>query len=95
MSPFLKFLEDHHEALATAGGFLLMAYAVSMPQNWDAGFARTAWKWFYDGTQEAISMRSGKLVSGPSPRPAVEVPPAVEAPRQPSTQIGETHVQNQ
>lgn len=79
MNPLLKFIEDHHEAIATGGYFLLMAYAVSMPQNWDAGFWKTAWKWFYDGTQEAVSMRSGKLVSSPAPKPAVEVPAAIEA----------------
>lgn len=83
MNPFLKFLEDHHEALATGGAFVVMAYAVSMPPNWDAGFGKTAWKWFYDGTQEAISMRSGKLVSGPPPKPAVTVPPAIEPTAQP------------
>lgn len=83
MNPLIKFLVDHHEAIATGGYFLFMAVLVTMPPNWDGGFAKTLWKWIYDAGQEAVSMRSGKLVSGPAPKPAVEIPA-------PSTQTGES-----
>lgn len=79
MSPFFKFIEDHHEALAAGAYFFVMAYVVTMPPNWDAGFWKTAWKWNYDAGQEFISQRSGKLVSSPAPKPAIEVPAPKEA----------------
>ena len=90
MNQFLKFMADHHEAIATGGYFIVIAFAVSMPPNWDAGIPKTLWKWIYDGTQEAISMRSGKLVSGPAPKPAVSVPPATDTPAPKETPL-ETH----
>lgn len=83
MSPqLIKVLEDHHEAILTAVYFLGMAFAVSMPKDWSKGFGKTLWSWIYDGTQEAVSMRSGRLVSGPPPKPAVEVPAPIDAPKE-------------
>lgn len=85
MNPIAKFLEDHHEAIATGLYFLLMAFAVTMPKDWSKGFFPTAWSWVYDGTQELVSMRSGRLVSGPAPKAAVEIPQPIDSPKQPAT----------
>lgn len=87
MNPLIKFLEDHHEVIAGFLYFWFMAEIVTMPPNWDGGLWKTLWKWQYDAAQEFISMRSGKLVSGPAPKPAVEVPKPIDAP---STQTGES-----
>lgn len=82
MNPAIKFLEDHHEAIATGLYFFFMAFAVTMPKDWSKGFMGTAWTWIYDGTQELVSMRSGRLVSGPAPKPAVTIPEPIEAPKE-------------
>lgn len=82
MNPFLKFLEDHHEIFLGTLYFWAMAELVTMPPNWDGGFFRTAWKWQYDAAQEFISQRSGRLVSGPPPKSAIEVPQPTEAPKE-------------
>lgn len=83
MNEILKFLADHHEALLVGASFVGISVAQTMPADWGKGFGATLWKWIYDATQEAMSARSGRLVSGPPPRAAVEVPQPIEAKPQP------------
>lgn len=78
MNPLIKFLEDHHEALGTAGVIAFFAFGATIPEELPYK-PQALWAWFRAFILEFMSLRSGKLVSSPAPKPAVEIPAPIEA----------------
>lgn len=90
MNEFMKFLADHHEVIGGIAVVGFMSFAATIPEELPYK-PQALWAWFRAFILEFMSLRSGKLVSGPAPKPAVEIPAPIDAPKpQPLTQTGES-----
>ena len=80
MNEFLKFLSDHHEVIGGLALVGMLSFAATIPEQLPYK-PQDLWSWFRSFTLEFMSLRSGKLVSGPAPKAAVSVPDPIDTPK--------------
>ena len=73
-------LQIHHEILFGMAGMASLSFAATIPEKLPYR-PEDLWSWFRSFVLEFMSLRSGKLVSGPPPKAAVEIPQPIEAPK--------------
>lgn len=76
-----QFIQTHWEALSVVGGWAFLAFASTIPEQLPYK-PQDLWAWFRSFVLEFMSQRANKLVSGPSPKAAVEIPQPIASKEQ-------------
>lgn len=72
-------IQIHHEVLFGLAAIGFMSFAATIPEQLPFK-PQDLWSWFRAFILEFMSLRSGKLVSGPPPKAAVQVPDPIDSP---------------